>query len=255
MNTVNSNRKRFSIYEAFAKSFKLMYTNWWIILRNIMILPVVAVIILIFKCVFPFAIAQIITNICQMILIASAIFAVIGLNRVFLQIYDNKIVPLRPIFPPIRILFKYICGTILNGLLMMLGGILLVIPGLVIFTAYSFFYLFYFDNPKTGIWEAFRLSSRLAKGVGFKLFFFSYIANIIFIFFSGLNYLLFVGILLPEILKDTDQYDFNSIILLYCISVFLYSLFKLAQIHIYRKLQKFEATAEVEQAQEQVANN
>lgn len=175
---------------------------------------------------------------------------IIGLNGVFLQIYDHGQPTTRSIIPSLRVIFKYIFAVFLNGALVTLGSILLIIPGLVIFTAYSFAYLPFFDNPKTGIWEAFRYSSRLAKGVGFKLFFFAYPANMIFVFFGGISYLLLLSIAMPSFSKSMSNFELLPLCVFYLILVLLYTLFKLATIHIYRTLETFEKNS-TEQTQQE----
>jgi uncharacterized membrane protein len=63
----------------------------------------------------------------------------------------------------------YILGSILYSLVIMLGFILLIIPGFIFLTTYMF-YSYSLMDKNTGVRESFRVSKAMTKGKRWKLF-------------------------------------------------------------------------------------
>lgn len=94
----------------------------------------------------------------------------LGVLSFFIKISRNEDVYVSEIFSKNNMFFKFILASLLIGILVAFGTILLVIPGIII--AFSLSQVFYIilDNPKMNIIDAIKLSYKMMKG--FKMDYF-----------------------------------------------------------------------------------
>jgi uncharacterized membrane protein len=106
--------------------------------------------------------------------ISSWIFNVViylGLIRISLRFCNNKKAKFTELFSCFPLFFKYLFGSILYGLTILGGVILMVVPGIIWAIQFMFFSYFIVDKG-FGATEALKRSSLITKGVKWDLFVF-----------------------------------------------------------------------------------
>jgi uncharacterized membrane protein len=94
-----------------------------------------------------------------------------GLIKIALKFCDNEKVELSNLFSCSHLFFKYLFGSILYGLVVSAGMILLIIPGFIWAIKFYFFSYFIVDKGLGSI-EALKRSSAITDGVKWDLFLF-----------------------------------------------------------------------------------
>lgn len=105
----------------------------------------------------------------QVIGIIFGIIIEMGLIKICLKFYDQKKPKFSELFLQYPLFFKMLFGRILYGLIVILGLILLIIPGIILSIKFYFFEYFIVDKGLGPI-EALKRSWRLTKGAGWNLF-------------------------------------------------------------------------------------
>ncbi|MFH1233046.1 MAG: DUF975 family protein [Patescibacteria group bacterium] len=95
-----------------------------------------------------------------------------GLIRITLKFCDNKKGEFSDLFSCFPLFFKYLLGSILYGLIVLGGMILLIVPGIIWAIEFQFFGYFIVDKGLGPI-EALKKSSAITKNTKWDLFLFS----------------------------------------------------------------------------------
>lgn len=95
-----------------------------------------------------------------------------GLIRIAIKFCDNEKGEYADLFSCFPLFFKYLLGSILYGLIVLAGTILLIIPGIIWGIKYQFFSYFIVDQGAGPI-EALKRSSAITKGAKWNLFLFA----------------------------------------------------------------------------------
>lgn len=106
--------------------------------------------------------------------IASSLLSMVimmGLIRITLRLHDNEGCKFTDLFSCFPLFFKYLFGSILYGLIILGGTILLIIPGIIWAIRFQFFSYFIVDKGLGPI-EALKRSSLITRGVKWDLFLF-----------------------------------------------------------------------------------
>lgn len=115
-----------------------------------------------------------------------------GFIKIALSFCDGKTPEIADLFRGYPLFFSFLAGLIFYGAIVIAGGLLLIIPGIILGIQFQFCTYFIIDQ-KAGPIEALKKSSRLTRGVKFELFIFN-------MFVLGINLLgalaLGVGILI-----------------------------------------------------------
>lgn len=114
----------------------------------------------------------------------------IGLISVTLKLVDTAKSHFDHLVSEMHVLFKYLIAMLLYGLMVGLGFVVLIVPGIYLAIKFGFFGFFIVDDKLEPL-DAFRASSRLTDGVKLDLFLFY--LTLILVMFVGLL-LLVVGI-------------------------------------------------------------
>lgn len=93
----------------------------------------------------------------------------IGLVKISLRFCDGEKGKFSDLFSCYPLFFRYLFGSILYGLIILFGLILLIIPG-IIFTIQFFFYDYFIVDKKIGPIEALKRSLAITKGIKWDLF-------------------------------------------------------------------------------------
>ncbi|MFA5926605.1 MAG: hypothetical protein WCT32_02050 [Patescibacteria group bacterium] len=94
-----------------------------------------------------------------------------GYLKLLLSYYDGKKLPFSELFKQFRYFWRILGLTLLLGLIVVIGFILLVIPGIYLSLRYQFAMNFIVDKD-LGVIEAMSESSRITQGVKLSLFWF-----------------------------------------------------------------------------------
>lgn len=93
----------------------------------------------------------------------------LGLIKIALRFCDNQKGRFADLFSQYRLFFKYLFGSILYNLIVSVGMILFIIPGIIWSIQFQFFPYFIVEK-RAGPIEALKRSSRLTKGIKWNLF-------------------------------------------------------------------------------------
>lgn len=120
----------------------------------------------------------------------------IGVKNICLRLYDKKTVSVGMIFSRIEILPYAYAASVLYGFILLSGLIIGIVPGFFFGMLFGFF-LFSMVDKNTGIFDSFKYSMVLTKGVRLKLFFWwmvtailqgalkiNFIGPVLFLFFN-----------------------------------------------------------------------
>jgi hypothetical protein len=93
----------------------------------------------------------------------------IGVMRIGLKLHDGLPAAFSDLFGGVRYLFTFIIATVLFGVMVFVGLLLLIVPGIMLALALGFFGWLIVDQH-TGIFESFSQSAHLTRGHRCKLF-------------------------------------------------------------------------------------
>lgn len=95
----------------------------------------------------------------------------LGVVHVALKIYDKKKATFSDLFQKIHLIIPYFIASFIYGLIVVVGLILLIVPGIIWGIKYRYFIYFMVDK-NLGPIDALKASSKLTQGVKWNLFFF-----------------------------------------------------------------------------------
>ncbi len=122
--------------------------------------------------------ALILSSIMSIIFWVLDIVIQMGLIRISLRFCDNGKGEFADLFSCFPLFFKYLFGSILYGLIVVGGMILLIIPGIIWGIKFQFFSCFIVDKG-VGPIEALKRSSAITKGAKWDLFLFNLLLGLI----------------------------------------------------------------------------
>lgn len=115
----------------------------------------------------------------------------IGLIAVVLKIIDGAVPPMSELFNHFNLFFRYFGASLLYSLIVFLGLILFIVPGIIWSLKYSLF-AYYIVDRNVGVMESLHLSgvaTRDAKGTLFLLFLASALVNLVGVLALGIGLL------------------------------------------------------------------
>jgi uncharacterized membrane protein len=105
----------------------------------------------------------------NIVIVCVTAYIQVGVALYSLEVYKGKKVGLETIFSRFNG-FKPIIFTLIYTLIVFLGLILLVVPGIILGLMYSQVFYILADNPDIGVTEAFNMSSKMMKNNMLQLF-------------------------------------------------------------------------------------
>ena len=106
------------------------------------------------------------------VIIIAALVIILGLTRISLRHYDKKPVQISDIFRTHNVFFRFLLGALLYHLIVIVGLVLLIVPG-IIWSIQFKFYIYFIVDKGAGPIEALKMSSRITKGAKWDLFWFN----------------------------------------------------------------------------------
>ncbi|MEI7866748.1 MAG: hypothetical protein WCI11_02560 [Candidatus Methylumidiphilus sp.] len=113
-----------------------------------------------------------------LILLIFEYFLYAGLLKIILSVTDGRETRIGDLFSAGDVFISYLLGSILFGLIMAVGILLLIVPGLI-FSVMFLFYGFFIVDKHMGPVEALKASAALTKGVRWQLFGFILILSLL----------------------------------------------------------------------------
>lgn len=160
-------QKTFSIKESIRYGWKKTLSQPIIILYFLIAMAGTQFVEFLFNFIFSEA-SESITSIVGAILTIISIVFSIGMVRVVLNVYENKALKFENLYEDWRLIGWYILGGIINGLLVILGLVLLIIPGIFVAVRLSMWPYIMLEGESNSI-EAIKKSWKLTEGKVLKL--------------------------------------------------------------------------------------
>lgn len=193
----------FSIKNAFVQSFKLIYNNFKFLFGLLLIqIAIIVGAMFLYNAIASMIAPYIQNSIGSDIVPVASIAALVLLRlftllvdiilfivtiRIFLDIYDQGKSSYNDFFQIKRFIIPYILASILFGLAVALGFVVLIIPGLFLVTILYFYDIIVIDQT-CGAVEALKISQKMSQGTRIKLFLFIVICTILSMISFGLLY-------------------------------------------------------------------
>lgn len=181
--------QKFSKSEAIRFGWNTMKSNFWFFSGLLIVVGLIAIV--------PSYISEsikekaiVLSIIIDILAWALSLVIGMGLIRIALKLCDNEKKEFADLFSCLPLFFKYLFGSILYGLIVLGGLILLIVPGIVWAIKFQFFSYFIVDKGFGPI-ESLKKSSAITNGAKWDLFFF----GLLLIFINLLGALcLFIGL-------------------------------------------------------------
>lgn len=171
----HTHHRTFSISKALGFGWNIAKKNFWFFLAVLLIPNAISFLIaFIYQPLFDQN--TLLLNILGFVIMIAGWIVSLQLSFATLALYfkfaDAKKAELKDLFAyfDARLLRRYFLLNLLFGLMMTVGILLFIIPGIYLGLKYWFTPYIFVDNPKIGIIEAFKESARITKGVKWKLF-------------------------------------------------------------------------------------
>jgi len=159
--------KTFSIKQALQYGWKTFWEHWLFILA---ILLVSFVISWFFSFLSSAGDSRVIQGILSIVSIVVQILISIGIITVFLKLAKGETVSWNDMINNRKRFLPFFGASILYQIIVFIGLILLIVPGIYFAIKYQFAKYVIIDNPKSSIKEAFAQSSAMTKDVKWRLF-------------------------------------------------------------------------------------
>lgn len=157
-----------NVEEVLTKAWSTFKAHWHVLVGSVLIMMAVSAV---FDSVqkqvgesAPFA-----SFLVVLLSIGVSVILQIGLTQLSLNVASNKSASIHDLIGDHTLALRYLCVSILYGLLILVGLVLLIVPGVYWAIKYSQCYLTLIDK-RTGIMESFRISAALTEGNKKKLF-------------------------------------------------------------------------------------
>lgn len=97
----------------------------------------------------------------------------LGAKKITLDLVDGKDAQLGDLFSQSQLFWKFLLATVVYAVVLVVGFILLIIPGIYFSLKYGFFGYILVDHPELSAMESLSESARLTEGIRWQLFVFS----------------------------------------------------------------------------------
>ncbi len=97
----------------------------------------------------------------------------LGVKRITLDLVDGKPSEFADLFSQANLFWKFLWASIVYGVVVVIGFILLIIPGVYLSLKYGFFGYILVDRPELSAMDALKESARLTDGIKWNLLWFS----------------------------------------------------------------------------------
>jgi len=168
--------KKFSIKESLSFGWGIMKSNFWFFVGLLLIVWGVSLVYgLIEDQIREQRVLSLIVNLTFFIL---NIIITMGAIKIALKFHDGQKGRIVDLFSCFRLFFKYVSGSVVYGLIILAGLILLVVPGIIWAIKFQFFGYFIVDK-ELGAVEALKQSAKITKDAKWTLLLFGSLSGLI----------------------------------------------------------------------------
>ncbi len=169
-------KRKFLIDEALQFGWQIMKKNFFFFVGILLFILAIQFIPVVLAN-FDFASDIVLLVIYLLIMLVSIVIGM-GVVKISLNFYDDKKNSFLTLFSAYKLFFIYLLATILYTLIVFLGFILLIIPGVYLAIRFSFFEYFIIDK-KMGVIKSLKESWKITKGNFWGLLAFMFIVAVI----------------------------------------------------------------------------
>ena len=168
--------KKFSIKEALSFGWNIMKSNFWFFVGLLLIIWSVSL-------VYGLIDDQIKEQTVLLLIVALVFFVLniiiaMGAIKIALKFHDGQKGRIADLFSCFRLFSKYLLSSIIYGLIVLVGLILLIIPGIIWAIKFQFFGYFIVDKGLGPI-ESLKQSAKITKDTKWTLFLFGLLSGLI----------------------------------------------------------------------------
>lgn len=157
--------KAFTIGEAFSFGWQTFKKNAWFLIGIILLLAVLQLLM--------GRNDESLSGLLFWIIILVVQFVVsIGITKITLKLYDGDSVSWRDLYASYRLLWRFVAVSFLYGLMVAVGFVFLIIPGIILGIIFQFAMYLVVDK-NMGVFESFRKSAELTRGFRWDLLLFN----------------------------------------------------------------------------------
>ncbi|MCL5113907.1 MAG: hypothetical protein M1372_01930 [Patescibacteria group bacterium] len=171
----SSGEKNFSISEAIKFGFNFLKANLVVFLKLALALIVINIAMGIMSSIFSRSLLGGLWGILSIII---SIMVQIGFTKIIIDLHDGKPLNYSHFYSLYRLTLRFIGASILYGLIVMVGFILLIIPGIIWAIKFQF-YSFLIVDKGVGVMDSLKQSSAMTEGVKVDLFLFGLLLVVI----------------------------------------------------------------------------
>jgi len=168
--------KKFSIKEALSFGWGIMKSNFWFFVGLLLIIWSISLIYsLVNNQIKEQSVLSIIVGLAFFVL---NIIVTMGAIKIALKFHDGQKGKIADLFSCFYLFFKYVLGSVIYGLIVLAGLILLIIPGIIWAIKFQFFGYFIVDK-ELGPIESLKQSAKITKDAKWTLFLFGLLSGLI----------------------------------------------------------------------------
>lgn len=168
--------KKFSIKEALSFGWGITKSNFWFFVGLLLIIWSISL-------VYSLIESQIreqytLSFIVNLALFILNIIIAMGVIKITLKFHDGQKGKIADLFSCFHLFFKYLLGSVVYGLIVLAGLILLIVPGIIWAIKFQFFGYFIVDKKLDPI-ESLKQSAKITKDAKWTLFLFGLLLGLI----------------------------------------------------------------------------
>jgi len=168
--------KKFSIKEALSFGWGIMKSNFWFFVGLLLIIWSISLVYsLVNNQIKEQSVLSIIVGLAFFVL---NIIVTMGAIKIALKFHDGQKGKIADLFSCFYLFFKYVLGSVIYGLIVLAGLILLIIPGIIWAIKFQFFGYFIVDK-ELGPIESLKQSAKITKDAKWTLFLFGLLSGLI----------------------------------------------------------------------------
>ena len=164
----NYKDKKFSTSEAIKYGFNFFKANLVVFLKLALVVIVINILVGMISNIFN---NSSLSGLWSILSIVISIIVQIGFTKIIIDLHDGKPLNLTHFYSLYRLVLRFLGATILYGLIVVAGFILLIVPGIIWAIKFQF-YSFLIVDKRLGVMESLKKSSAMTEGVKMDLFIF-----------------------------------------------------------------------------------
>lgn len=168
--------KKFSIKEALSFGWGIMKSNFWFFVGLLLIIWGISLVYGLLE--DQIGEQSVLSLTVALVFFVLNIIITMGAIKIALKFHDGQKGKIADLFSCFYLFFKYVLGSVIYGLIVLAGLILLIIPGIIWAIKFQFFGYFIVDK-ELGPIESLKQSAKITKDAKWTLFLFGLLSGLI----------------------------------------------------------------------------